>query len=73
LFVSWFLWRLSTIVCLLIFCVAFFHSCLSVGFCDVCPQLFVCWFFVSRLSTVVCLLIFCVAFCPQFFVFYHLF
>jgi hypothetical protein len=29
----------------------------SVGFCDVCPQLFVCWFSVWRLSTVVCLLV----------------
>jgi Flp pilus assembly protein TadB len=43
---SWFsVWRFSTVVCLLVFCVAFFHSCLSVGFlCDVFTQLFLCWF-----------------------------
>jgi hypothetical protein len=43
LFVCWFsVWRLSTVVCLLVCCVAFVHSCLSVGFrCGVCPQLFV--------------------------------
>jgi hypothetical protein len=49
--------RLSTVVSLLVFCVAFVHSCFSVGFlCGVCPQLFLCWFSVWRLSTVVCLL-----------------
>jgi undecaprenyl pyrophosphate phosphatase UppP len=82
LFVSWFtVWPLSTVVCLLVFCVTFVHSCLSVDFlCGVCPQLFLCWFSVWRLSTVVCLLVFCVAFvhsclsvdllydlCPQLF------
>jgi hypothetical protein len=42
---GWFsVWRFSTVVSLLVFCVAFVHSCLSVGFlCGV-------------LSTVVCLL-----------------
>jgi hypothetical protein len=56
LFLCWFsMWRLSTVVCLLVFCVTFVHSCLSVGFlCGVCPELFVCWFLVWRLSTVVC-------------------
>jgi hypothetical protein len=53
---------------------------LSLGFCGVCPQLFVCWFSVWRLSTVVCLLVsvtfvhsclsvgFLCDFCPQLFV-----
>jgi hypothetical protein len=83
LFVCWFsVWRISTVVCLLIFCMTFVHSCLSIGFlCDVCPQLFVSWFSVWPFSTVVCLLVFCVAFvhsclslgflcgvCPQLFV-----
>jgi hypothetical protein len=83
LFVYWFsVWRLSTVVCLLV-SVAFVHSCLSVGFlCDVFTQLFVYWFSVWRLSTVVSLLVFCVAFvhsclsvgflcgvCPQLFVY----
>ena len=54
---------LSTVVCLLVYCMTFVHSCLSIGFlCEVCPQLFVCWFAVWRLSTVVCLLVFGVAF-----------
>jgi hypothetical protein len=48
--------------CLLVYCMTFVHSCLSIGFlCGVCPRLFVCWFSVWRLSTVVCLLVFCVA------------
>ena len=64
LFVCWFsVWRLSTVVSLLVFCVAFVDSCFSVGFlCGVYPQLFVCWFSVWRLSTVVCLLVCGVAF-----------
>jgi hypothetical protein len=46
---------LSKVVCLLVFCVMFVHSCLSVSFLyGVFPQMFVCWFSVWRLSTVVC-------------------
>ena len=54
LFLCWFsVWRLSTVVCLLVFSVTFVHSCLSVGFrCGVLSTV-VCWFSVS---TVVCLL-----------------
>jgi hypothetical protein len=64
LFVCWFsVWRISTVVCLLIYCMTFVHSCLSIGFlCDVCPQLFVSWFTVWPFSTVVCLMVFCVTF-----------
>jgi hypothetical protein len=40
---------LSSVVCLLVFCVAFVHSCLSVDFlCGVCPQVFVSWFVNKR-------------------------
>jgi hypothetical protein len=61
-------WRLSTVVCLLVFGVAFVHSCLSLDLLyDLCPQLFVFYPSFSGVRAGLMFSFLC-GVCPQLFV-----